>query len=145
MSSNEFVCSHSATISRVRFQQASVHQRSPCLILLCRVPNLVEPNKVFSPVCTNSSMVSRAVIGTPYLIFCTDMIQHIVEAKKRVPYPTMAPSPLSSSANHSARYYNGAEFGLNVFLRCHVDNDFTMAIVQVHMDRLYHEDDTIVC
>lgn len=75
----------------------------------------------------------------------TDMIRHIVEAKKRVPYPTMAPSPSSSSAKHSARYYNGAGFGLNVYLRCHIDNDFTMSIVQVHMDRFYHEDDPIVC
>ena len=56
----------------------------------------------------------------------TDMIRHIVEAKKRVPYPTMAPSPSSSTAKHSARDYNGVGFGLNVFLRCHVDNDFTI-------------------
>ncbi len=57
----------------------------------------------------------------------------------------MAPSPSSSSAKHSARYYNGAGFGLNVNLHCHVDNNFTMSIVQVHMDRFYHEDDPIVC
>ncbi len=75
----------------------------------------------------------------------TDMIRRIVEAKKRVPYSTMALSPSSSLAQHSAQYYNGAGFGLNVFLRCHVDNDFTMSIVQVHMDRSYHEDDPIVC
>ena len=75
----------------------------------------------------------------------TDMIRHIVEAKKRVPFLTMAPSPYSSSNQHSARYYNGAGFGVNVFLRCHVDNDFTMSIVQVHMDRCYQDDDPIVC
>jgi hypothetical protein len=64
----------------------------------------------------------------------TDMIRHIIEAKKHVPYLTMAPSPSSSSTPHSARYYNGAGFGVNVFLHCHVDNDFTMSIVQMHMD-----------
>ena len=34
---------------------------------------------------------------------------------------------------------------MNVFLRCHVDNDFTLSIVQVHMDRNYEYDDEIVC
>ena len=62
-----------------------------------------------------------------------------------VPFLTMAQSPSSSSNQHSARYYNGAGFGVNVFLRCHIDNDFTMSIVQVHMDRCYQDDDPIVC
>ncbi len=75
----------------------------------------------------------------------TNIIRHIVKAKKRVPFLTMAPSPSSSSNQHSARYYNGAGFGVNVFLRCHIDNDFTMSIVQVHMDRCYQDDDPIVC
>ena len=75
----------------------------------------------------------------------TDMIRHIVEAKKRVPYLTMAPSHSLSSTQKSARYYNGAGFGVNVFLRCHVDNDFTMSIVQVQMNKCYNEDDPIVC
>jgi hypothetical protein len=46
----------------------------------------------------------------------------------------------------SARYYNAVGFGINVFLRCHIDKDFTMSIVQVHLDEImYQKDDQIVC
>ena len=73
------------------------------------------------------------------------MIRHIVEARERVPFLTMGPSSPSSSGQHSARYYNGTGFGLNVFLHTHVDTDFTMSIVQVHMERSYTTDDPISC
>ena len=33
----------------------------------------------------------------------------------------------------NARYYNGLGFGINVYLRSHIDADFTMSIVQAHM------------
>ena len=78
----------------------------------------------------------------------TNIIRHIVQARRRVPYRTMEPSPSSSSLSYhsSARYYNGVGFGINVFLRCRVDQDFTMSIVQVHLDRpLYQFKDDIVC
>lgn len=81
-------------------------------------------------------------------MFCqTNIIRHIVEARKRVPFVTMGPATLPSCPveKSSARYYNGVGFGVNVFLRCHVDNDFTLSIVQVHMDRNYEYDDEIVC
>jgi hypothetical protein len=57
----------------------------------------------------------------------------------------MEPSPYGLHAK-SARYYNAAGFGINVFLRCHIDKDFTMSIVQVHLDEImYQNDDQIVC
>ena len=35
---------------------------------------------------------------------------------------------------------------LMFFLRCHIDKDFTMSIVQVHLDEImYQNDDQIVC
>ena len=75
----------------------------------------------------------------------TDIIRHIVHAKRRVKFRTMEASPSSKHAT-SARYYNGVGFGVNVFLRCHTDKDFTMSIVQVHMDDImYHNEDRIVC
>ena len=78
--------------------------------------------------------------------FCsTNMIRHIVAARDRVPFLTMAPASSSSSGQESARYYNGTGFGLNVFLRTHVDSDFTMSIVQVHTERSYTADDPISC
>jgi hypothetical protein len=75
----------------------------------------------------------------------TDVIRHISCARSRVCFKTMEPSPFSSQKK-TARYYNGLGFGINVFLRCHVDRDFTMSIVQVHIDNhLYRVDDKIVC
>ena len=75
----------------------------------------------------------------------TDIIRHIVNAKRRVQFRTMEASPSSVHAT-SARYYNGVGFGVNVFLRCHTDKDFTMSIVQVHLDNvMYHNEDRIVC
>ena len=75
----------------------------------------------------------------------TDVIRHISCAKSRVNFKTMEPSP-SSSNKKNARYYNGLGFGINVYLRSHVDRDFTMSIVQVHIDNhVYQFDDKILC
>jgi len=75
----------------------------------------------------------------------TEVIQHITAAKKRVNYRTMEPSPLSSGLK-STRIYNGMGFGINVYLRCHTDQDFTMSIIQAHIDELhYTASDSIVC
>ncbi len=46
----------------------------------------------------------------------------------------------------SARYYNAVSFGINVFLRCHIDKDFTKSIVQAHMDEIMYQNNVqIVC
>lgn len=75
----------------------------------------------------------------------TEVIQHITAAKQRVNYRTMDPSPFSSGVK-SARIYNGMGFGINVYLRSHTDQDFTMSIVQAHIDEhLYTYSDRIVC
>jgi hypothetical protein len=70
----------------------------------------------------------------------TDVIRHIVEARKCVHFCTMEPSP-SSTHGTPARYYNAVGFGLNVFLRSHIDKDFTMSIVQVHLDDITYDKD----
>jgi hypothetical protein len=62
-----------------------------------------------------------------------NVIGHITCARSRVNYKTMGPSPSSSNKNH-AHYYNGLGFGINVYLRSHIDADFTMYIVQAHID-----------
>ena len=57
----------------------------------------------------------------------------------------MEPSP-SSTHKKMARYYNGLGFGINVYLRSHIDWDFTMSIVQAHIDNHdYQVDDRILC
>jgi hypothetical protein len=75
----------------------------------------------------------------------TDIIQHISCARSWVKFKTMEPSP-SSTHNKLARYYNGLSFGINVNLRSHIDWDFTMSIVQAHINNHnYQVDDTILC
>ena len=40
----------------------------------------------------------------------------------------------------------GCRFWYKCFLRCHIDKDFTMSIVQVHLDEIkYQNNDWIVC
>ncbi len=75
----------------------------------------------------------------------TDIIRHISYARSRVNFNTMVPSP-SLSHKKTARYYNGLGFGINVYLRSHIDRDFTMSIVQAHIDNhTYQVDDKILC
>ncbi len=76
----------------------------------------------------------------------TNVIQHIVEARRRAKFRTMEPFPSLTNAN-AARYYNGVSFSINMFLRCHIDKDFTMSIVQVHMDWISYQsyDTTMSC
>jgi hypothetical protein len=57
----------------------------------------------------------------------------------------MEPST-SSSYQKTARYYNCLGFGTNVYLRSHIDQDFTMSIVQAHTNnRDYQVDNKILC
>ena len=75
----------------------------------------------------------------------TEVIRHVTAAKERVGFRTMEPSSLSQDAK-SARIYNGMGFGINVFLRSHIDQDFTMSIVQAHIDEHdYIVKDKIIC
>jgi hypothetical protein len=75
----------------------------------------------------------------------TEIIRHISCAKTRVNFKTMEPSP-SSAHQNPARYYNGLGFGINVYLRSHIDHDFTMSIVQAHIDNCdYSPHDKVIC
>jgi hypothetical protein len=75
----------------------------------------------------------------------TDIIPHISCARSRVEFKTMEPSPLSTHKK-SASYYIGLGFGINVYLRSHIDQDFTMSIVQAHINNHdYQVNDRILC
>ncbi len=75
----------------------------------------------------------------------TDLIQHISCARSRVKFKMMEPSQLSTHKK-LARHYNGLGFGINVYLRSHIDRDFTMSIVQAHIDNYdYQVNDSILC
>jgi hypothetical protein len=75
----------------------------------------------------------------------TDIIQHILCARSWVKFKTMEPSPLSTHKK-LARYYNGLGFGINVYLRSHINQDFTLLIVQAHINNHnYQVNERILC
>ena len=46
----------------------------------------------------------------------------------------------------SSGIFNGIAFGVNVYLRAHIDNDFTYSVIQVHTDCTeYKIEDDVVC
>jgi hypothetical protein len=74
-----------------------------------------------------------------------DIIQHISCARSWAKFKTMEPSP-SLTHEKSTRYYNEFGFGINVNLRSHINWDFTMSIVQAHIDNHdYQINDRISC
>ncbi len=57
----------------------------------------------------------------------------------------MEPST-SSSYQKTAGYYNSLGFGIIVYLKSHIDQDFTMSIVQAHINNQdYQVDNKILC
>jgi hypothetical protein len=68
----------------------------------------------------------------------TDIIGHISCARSQVKFKTMKPYPLLTHKK-LARYYNGLGFGINVYLRSHINWDFTMSIVQAHINNYHYQ------
>ena len=70
------------------------------------------------------------------------VLSHLYHAKQVVPFKTMS----VSDSTASAKYFGALAFGCNVFLRAHIDDDFTMSIVQVHLKgrNKYNVNDDIV-
>jgi hypothetical protein len=73
----------------------------------------------------------------------TDAIRHIREARELVQWEGIHGVGEDST---STSLYSGLAFGVNVFLRAHVDDDFTYSVIQVHVDSMdYAVDDDVVC
>jgi hypothetical protein len=74
----------------------------------------------------------------------TDVIRHIKKAKELVDWETIKCS--TSKENEYSRIFNGIAFGVNVYLRAHIDEDFTYSATQVHLNNVdYKIDDDTVC
>jgi hypothetical protein len=73
----------------------------------------------------------------------TAVIRHIKDARDLVKWETIKCS--SSNEVDSSHIFNGIAFGVNVFLRAHIDEDFTYSVIQVHLDNVDYkvEDDTV--
>ena len=59
------------------------------------------------------------------------VISHVYHAKQVVPFKTMNMSSCKKSS--TLKYYGGLSFGCNLFLCCHIDDDFTMSMAHVHL------------
>ena len=76
-----------------------------------------------------------------YAYAATDDIRHIMEAREVVSWERIKYSNETSSG-----IFNGIAFGVNVYLRAHIDNDFTYSVIQVHTDCTeYKIEDDVVC
>jgi hypothetical protein len=74
----------------------------------------------------------------------SDVIAHIREARKLVPWETIECCGNDNYANPSI--FNGIAFGVNVYLRAHIDHDFTYSVIQVHVDGIdYNLEDDVIC
>jgi hypothetical protein len=74
----------------------------------------------------------------------TDVIRHIRDARELVPWETIKFS--NENNDNGAGIFNGIAFGVNVYLRAHIDDDFTYSVIQVHVDDVdYGANDETVC
>ncbi len=77
------------------------------------------------------------------------ILSHVRLAREAVPFKTMhgpAEKFHSCKPPAPAKYFGGIAFGCNVYLQCHVDEDFTLSIAQIHLKGkdTYRVDDNIV-
>jgi hypothetical protein len=78
-----------------------------------------------------------------YSYASTVSIRHIREARELVPWEGIHGA---GDVSTSSSIYSGIAFGVNVFLRAHVDDDYTYSVIQVHVDNVdYRVDDEVVC
>jgi hypothetical protein len=75
----------------------------------------------------------------------TVAIQHILAARELVNWETIKKTT-DNNDQHGSVFFNGIAFGVNVYLRAHVDDNFTYSVIQVHVDDLeYCVHDEVVC
>jgi hypothetical protein len=90
--------------------------------------------------------VVKAVKRCEHVFFSyasTSAIRHIREARELVPWEGIHGAGDQST---SSSIYSGIAFGVNVFLRAHMDDDYTYSVIQVHVDNKdYAVDDEVVC
>jgi hypothetical protein len=75
------------------------------------------------------------------------VLSHLQQAKKLVPFKTFTADRPKNPSAFNAQFFGGIAFGTNVFLRCHMDADFTMSIIQVFLkgkSEYLSEDDVVV-
>lgn len=71
----------------------------------------------------------------------TNAIRSIREAREVVDWERA-----KASDGSMCGVFNGVAFGVNVYLRAHVDHDFTYSVIQVHVEGLkYSADDAVAC
>jgi hypothetical protein len=79
-----------------------------------------------------------------YAFSNTEIIRHIRDARELIEWDTINFSDATDEVG--ARIFNGIAFGVNVYLRAHIDNDFTYSVIQVHQNDVdYAPDDKTVC
>jgi hypothetical protein len=73
----------------------------------------------------------------------TDVIRQIREARNLVGWER--PQTASGQEGKGPSIFNAVAFGVNVFLRAHMDQDFTYSVIQAHVREKYDVNDAVVC
>jgi hypothetical protein len=73
----------------------------------------------------------------------TDVIRQIREARNLVGWER--PQTASGQQGKGPSIFNAVAFGVNVFLRAHMDQDFTYSVIQAHVREKYDVNDAVVC
>jgi hypothetical protein len=91
--------------------------------------------------------IVTAVKRSEHAFYCyagTEAIRHIRDARDLTSWETIKYSDEKDVSD--AAIFNGIAFGVNVYLRAHIDNDFTYSVIQVHVDNAdYTIEDDVVC
>ncbi len=74
-------------------------------------------------------MTRRAEAAVKSFADCSVICQ-LLAAKQIVPFKTMS-GPHNN--RHCTKYFGAIAFGVNIFLRCHTDEDFTVSVTQVFL------------
>jgi hypothetical protein len=76
-----------------------------------------------------TKMTRRAEAALESFADCS-VIRQLLVAKRIVPFKTMS---APNNNRHCTKYFGAIAFGVNIFLRCHTDEDFTVSVTQVFL------------
>ncbi len=103
-------------------------------VQVSRMGGVLDRTKCFSKLSDQhwsglTKMARRAEAAVESFADCS-VIRQLLAAKRIVPFKTMS---APNNNRHRVKYFGAIAFGINIFLRCHSDDDFTVSVTQVFL------------
>jgi hypothetical protein len=103
-------------------------------VQVSRMGGVLDRTKCFSELSDKhwsglTKMTRRAEAAVESFADCS-VIRQLLFAKRIVPFKTMS---APNNNRHRTKYFGAIAFGVNIFLRCHTDEDFTVSVTQVFL------------